>query len=201
MADRTSSAFLNTGVNLWTASADGSNLHQITALTEPSGGFPRGAIWSPGDHALVGAGRIGGINGLWVITLAADGSACHCPPRLLPTSAGSDIDFVGSILTAPPRPNPANPGLFIRQETSAVIVYWSTSFEGYVLESQESSVQGGTWTPINGPYFLAGNYTEYRESRVSLADGKFFRLRFTGDVMILTPPDPEISFQFDLTSN
>jgi hypothetical protein len=196
MADRTSSAFINTGVNLWTAASDGSNLHQITALTEPAGGFPHGAIWTPGGRALVGAGRIDGTNGLWVITLAADGSACHCPPRLLPTSAGSDIDFAGSILVAPAPQIGVPPGLFIRQEPNAVVVYWSTNFEGYTLESQMNLPAIGAWTPITGPYFLSGGYYEYREPRGNLAAGKLFRLRLTG-VMILTPPEPELTFRFN----
>lgn len=196
MADRTSSAFINTGVNLWTAASDGSNLHQITALTEPAGGFPHGAIWTPDGRALVGAGRIDGTNGLWVITLAADGSACHCPPRLLPTSAGSDIDFAGSILVAPAPQIGVPPGLFIRQEPNAVVVYWSTNFEGYTLESQMNLPAIGAWTPITGPYFLSGGYYEYREPRANLAAGKLFRLRLTG-VMILTPPEPELTFRYN----
>lgn len=196
MADRISSAFINTGVNLWTAASDGSNLHQITALTEPTGGFPHGAIWTPDGRALVGAGRIDGTNGLWVITLAADGSACHCPPRLLPTSAGSDIDFAGSILVAPAPQIGVPPGLFIRQEPNAVVVYWSTNFEGYTLESQLNLPPNGPWMPITGPYFLSGGYYEYREPRGNLAAGKFFRLRLTG-IMILMPPEPELTFRYD----
>jgi hypothetical protein len=47
-------------VNLWTAAPDGSNLHQITALAEPTGGFPHGAIWAPGGKALwYWSGRLG----------------------------------------------------------------------------------------------------------------------------------------------
>ncbi|MEO6036080.1 MAG: hypothetical protein ABIQ35_12565, partial [Verrucomicrobiota bacterium] len=70
VADRVSSSFINTGVNLWIATPDGSRIHQITALTEPTGGFPRGAIWTPDGRALVTAGRINGTNGLWVIPLS-----------------------------------------------------------------------------------------------------------------------------------
>ncbi|MEP6662864.1 MAG: hypothetical protein ABJC04_04270, partial [Verrucomicrobiota bacterium] len=196
MADRISSSFINTGVNLWTSSSDGSNLHQITALTEPSGGFPHGAIWTPDGQALVGAGRIAGTNGLWVLTLTADGTTCLGPPRLLPTSIGSDIDFVGSIVVAPPAPVGVLPGLFIRQEANAVVVYWSSDFAGYTLESQLNLSTNGAWTPIGGPYFFTGNYFEYREPKADLAAGKYFRLHYTG-TMILTPPEPEIAFRFE----
>ncbi len=196
MADRVSSAFINTGVNLWTAAADGSNLHQITVLTEPTGGFPHGAIWTPDGRALVGAGRIYGTNGLWIIPLSEDGFTCSGSPRLLLTSAGSEIDFAGSIRVAPPAPIGVMPGLFVRQEPNAVVVYWSTNFAGYTLESQMNLSPLGAWTPITGPYFLAGGYYEYREARANLAAGKFFRLRLTG-VIILTPSEPDLSFRFE----
>ena len=198
MADRTSSAFINTGVNLWTSAADGSNLQQITALTEPSGGFPHGAIWTSDGKALVGAGRIGGTNGLWVITLAADGSACHCPPRLLPISAGSDIDFAGSILTAASSASVsyANLGLFIRLDPGALVVYWSTNYDGFTLESASELPAGLSWSPVTGPYFRAGPYFEYRESRSAAATQKYFRLHYPG-VLILTPPEPEVEFHLE----
>jgi len=193
MADRTSSAFINTGVNLWTAAADGSNLRQITALTEPAGGFPRGAIWKPDGCGLVGAGSIGGTNGLWIIPLATDGGACNCSLLRLPTSPGDLIDFVGSIVVAP-QAVVGVPGLFIRTEPNAVVVYWNTSFEGFVLEYTTNLAPNSTWTQINGPYFLASPYYEYREAKTSLATKKFFRLRYPG-IIFLTPTEPELSFR------
>ncbi|MCC6820722.1 MAG: hypothetical protein IT579_08345 [Verrucomicrobia subdivision 3 bacterium] len=198
MADRVSSVFLNTGVNLWTADADGSNLQQITALTEPNGGFPYGAIWTPDGKALVGAGRIGGTNGLWVINLAADGSSCHCPPRLLPTSTGSDIDFAGSILSAATGPSVsyANLGLFIRLDPAVLTVYWSTNYDGFTLEAATELPAGLSWSSVSGPYFRAGPYFEYRESRTALAARKYFRLHYPG-VLILTPPEPEMAFHLE----
>ena len=198
MVDRTSSPFLNTGVNLWTAAADGSNLQQITSLTEPAGGFPHGAIWTPDGKALLGAGRIGGTNGLWVITLAADGSACHCPPRLIPTSAGSDIDFVGSVLSSAKGASSsyANLGLFIRLDPTVLVVYWSTNYDGFTLESAAELPAGLSWSSVTGPYFRAGPYFEYRESRAALASRKFFRLHYPG-VLVLTPPEPEMAFRLE----
>ena len=177
MADRVSSLFLNTGVNLWTAAADGSSLHQITSLTEPAGGFPHGAIWTPDGRALVAAGRIDGTNGLWVIPLAADGSACHCPPRLLPTSAGGDIDFAGSILVAPEPQIGFAPALLIRREPDAVVVYWPAPAAGYILESRVEDATAGGWTLIPGPYSLSGPFYEHVESDAALVSAKLFRLR------------------------
>ena len=194
MADRTSSAFINTGVNLWTSAADGSNLRQITALTEPDG-FPRGAIWKPNGSGLVGAGTIAGTNGLWIIPVAADGGACHCSPIRLPTSPGADIDFAGSIVL-PPTSAVARPGLFIRTEPNAVVVFWSTSYDGFVLEYTTDLAPDSDWTQISGPYFLAGGYYEYHEARSSLAAKKFFRLRYPG-VFFLTSPEARLSFQIE----
>jgi hypothetical protein len=192
MADRTSSAFINTGVNLWTADATGSNATQVTALTEPDG-FPNGAIWTPDDHGLVGAGSIGGTNGLWMIPLASGGAPCHCPPRLLPTSPGNPIDFAGSIVVTP-QSAVAVPGLFIRTAPNAYIVYWSTSYDGFILEYTTDLAGNTAWTGIDGPYFLSGGYYEYHEPKTALATKKFFRLRYPG-VFYLTPPQAELSVQ------
>ncbi len=194
MADRTSSAFINTGVNLWTAAPDGSNLRQITALSEPTNGFPRGAIWKPQGNGLVGAGTIGGTNGLWVIPLAVGGDVCHCPPIRLPTSAGADIDFAGSIVLAP-QALVATPGLFIRLEPNAAVVYWSTSYDGFILE-YATDLTSKNWTTVNGPYFRAGAYYEYHEARTALAAAKFFRLRYPG-IFFLTPLEAVLNFAFD----
>ncbi|MBC8097266.1 MAG: hypothetical protein H7Y43_15790, partial [Akkermansiaceae bacterium] len=43
-----------------------------------------------------------------------------------------------------------------------------------------------------GPYFLNGNYYEYREARASLQTTKYFRLRYPG-VIVLTPTQPQLS--------
>lgn len=201
MADQSSPMFINTGVNLWTANADGSNLRQITALIAPDG-FPHGAIWTPDGRGIVGAGTIGGVNGLWVVPLESDGGACHCPPRLLPTSAGSAIDFVGSALTAPAPLAGPRPDLFIRTETNVVVVYWSTNFDGYSLEFT-TNLAGNTWSPISGPYYLAAGNYEYREARSALAADKFFRLHYPGvfyltpSAWMLVPAEPTLAFAFD----
>jgi len=198
MADRISSAFINTGLNLWTAAADGSNLKQITALTEPDG-FPRGAVWTSDGKSLVGAGRIGGTNGLWVIPLAADGSTCHCPPRLIPTVSGSEFDFVGSIVAQNTSVSYTNLGLFIRLDPTVLVVYWSTNYDGFTLEAAPAMPAALTWSPVTGPYFRAGPNFEYRESRATLPSRKYFRLHYPG-VLVLTPPEPEMEFHLELNS-
>lgn len=191
MADGDFSTVENRGTNLWIVNADGSNLRQITALVGATNGFPRGAIWKPDASCLVGAGRIGGTNGLWVIPIASNGESCHCPPRLLPTSPGDPIDFAGSIAVAQPALLLPPSGLFIRLEPTAAVVYWSTDFEGFALE-YTTDLANPVWVPITGPYFLNGNYYEYRETRTGLAPAKYFRLRYQG-VVILTPPNPQMS--------
>jgi hypothetical protein len=195
LADRVSSAFINTGVNLWIASADGSNLRQITALTEPDG-FPRGAVWTHDGRALVGAGRIGGTNGLWVLPVNADGSACHCPPRLLPISPGTDVEFAGSVLGRPTSATYANLGLFIRLEPETLVVYWSTNYDGFTLQSAESLPAGFSWSLVTGPYFRAGPYYEHRRPRSELTQRTFYRLAYPG-VLILTPTEPQLGFGFE----
>ncbi|HYG22806.1 MAG TPA: hypothetical protein VEH04_08495 [Verrucomicrobiae bacterium] len=193
IADGEFSTIENRGTNLWIVNGDGSNLRQITALSAPGDGFPRGAIWKPDATCLVGSGRIGGTNGLWVIPLAANGEACHCLPRLLPTSPGDPIDFAGSIVVAQVPQPVANSGLFIRLEPNAAVVYWSTDFEGFTLE-YTTNLHNASWTALTGPYFLNGGYYEYREPRSSLAHTRYFRLRYSG-VMILTPAQPQLSLQ------
>ena len=55
---------------------------------------------------------------------------------------------------------------------------------------------GLSWSTVNGPYFRAGPYFEYRESRAALLSQKHFRLHYPG-VLVLTPPEPEMEFQLE----
>jgi hypothetical protein len=48
------------------------------------------------------------------------------------------------------------------------------------------------WSAIAGPYFEAGSYFEYWESRVDLATAKFFRLHYTGAMVLSQPPPLQI---------
>jgi hypothetical protein len=186
------SPIIDAGHNLWIVDVVNTNVHQITALTG-NDGFPDGAIWKSDGRGLVGAGTIGATNGLWIIPLASDGGVCHCPPILLPTSPGDPIEFAGSIITAQPAAVQV-PGLFIRTEPNAVVVYWSTSYDGFILEFTTDVAPPSTWTQIDGPYFLNGGYYEYHEAKSALATKKFFRLRYPG-IFFLTPTQAELSFE------
>jgi Tol biopolymer transport system component len=192
------SPVLDAGHNLWVVNLGGqTNIYQITALTGTNG-FPNGAVWSPGGNKLVTAGRIGGVNGLWVIPVSSDGSACHCQPQLLPTSPGDPIDFAGSVLTTATGASAsyANLGLFIRLDPALLVVYWSTNYDGFALESATELPAGLSWSSVTGPYFRAGPYFEYREARTALAARKYFRLHSPG-VLVLTPPEPAMALHLE----
>lgn len=187
------------GTNLWIVGADGSELNQISGFNDGTNRFPHGAIWAPDGSTLVGAATIFGTNGLWLIPLTPDLIDCDGPPIRLPTSPGDAIDFAGSVVVAPSAlavPPPPALGLFIRQTPDAVVVYWSTNYTGYTLESSPDLV-AGAWTTIAGPYFQVDSYFEYWETRANLAAAKFFRLHFTGAVVLSQPPPLEISAAAD----
>ena len=169
------------GTNLWVVNGNGTGLNQITSLTDGTTRFPHGAIWSPHGDALVAAGTIYGTNGLWIIPLGPNGECCQGAPILLPTTPGDAIDFAGSVIVAP---STNLLGLFIRLDTNDVVVYWSTNFSGYVLESKPKVGPAGVWTNVPGPYILNGLNFEHHEPRNALAPTKFFRLHYTGAVLV-----------------
>ncbi len=176
---------LDIGHDIYVAGTNGTPLSQITAFQRSGDGFPHGTLWSPGGNALVGAGTIFGTNGLWVIPLTADLTSCDCLdfPTRLPTTAGDPIDFAGTVVVAPPLPQSITRApLAIRMDPDAVVVYWGANFAKYTLESTLDLNPPATWTPIPGPYAMsaAGFYFEHPEPLGSLADAKFFRLRYTG---------------------
>jgi hypothetical protein len=157
---------------------DGTGLSQITGFTDGINRFPHGAVWSPDGEALVGAGTIFGTNGLWLIPLTPDYTECDCPPILLPTSPGDAIDFAGSIVVAPAVPQTVvRPGLFIRLEPDAAVVYWGAMFADFTLESTTDLSPASTWTLINGPYAFDGYFYQHREPLAALQQHQFFRLR------------------------
>jgi hypothetical protein len=172
LVDGNNSFTVDFGKNLWVVKPDGADLQQITGFTDATNGFPHGAVWAPGSDALVGAGRIGGVNGIWVLPLSEDRSACAGVPRRLPTVPGDAIDFVGSVFLPPPPPE-----LFIRRDAAGVILYWRTSVVSLVLEATTALGPGAVWTPITGPYSAVGNFFEVGVPEASLLDAAFYRLR------------------------
>jgi hypothetical protein len=184
--------YLSQGLaDIFTINSDGTGVSQITALSNSVDGFLHGTLWSPDGNALIGAGSIQGTNGLWLIPLTPDNQHCDCPAILLPTSPGDPIDFAGSVIPAPVA-TVFMPGLFIRTDPTSEVVYWSTNYQGFALEYTTNLAPDAVWTNISGPYFLNGNYFEYREALGSLLQTKYFRLRYPA-IIILTPPQPPLA--------
>jgi hypothetical protein len=166
------------GTNLYLVHPDGTDLNRITGFGDGTNRFPHGALWSPAGDALVGAGTIFGTNGIWIIPLALDYTECDGMPWRLPTTPGTPIDFAGSIVVAPAAPQTVvEPGLFIRLDPDAVVVYWSANYADFTLESTTNLSASSTWTPINGPYDFDGYYYQYRLPLAALQQKQFFRLR------------------------
>ncbi len=189
------SPLLDAGRNLWVVKPGvPTSIYQITAFPSSANGFPNGAVWSADGIKLVAAGRIGGVNGLWVIPLTPNRDACAATPVRLPTSAGDAIDFAGGVVAKASSATYLNLGLFIRSDPSAVVVYWTTNYGGFALEAAAEMPAGLSWTPVIGPYFRAGPHFEYRESRATLAARKYFRLRSPG-VLVITPPEPPLGLR------
>jgi WD40-like Beta Propeller Repeat len=160
-----------TGKDLYTMPSDGSAIHQITGFTDATNGFPFGAIWSPNGDALIGAGSIRGVNGLWVLPLDASLTTCVGTPIRLPTTPGDLIDIAGGI-----RVRIAPPNLFIRHDPGEVVVFWDKDARGFVLESTLELQPGVGWISINGPYTINGGFNEVRIPDANLSETAFFRL-------------------------
>jgi len=177
--DGDTSASVDTGKNIYVASSNGVTVNQISGILDPTNGFPHGMIWAPPGNALIGAGSVSGENGLWVVPLTADKSACDCfgGPTRLPTVSGDPIDFAGSVIVAPaPPPSVFRPGLFIRLDGSDVVVYWSTNYTNFTLQAKTTPTPPTNWVAIYGPYTVNGPFFEHREPAATLAIQRFFRL-------------------------
>jgi hypothetical protein len=172
-ADSLINGVLNSGPDLFVVNPDGTGLFQITSLGGANG-FLTGAQWAPDSDALVAAGSIFNNNGLWLIPLTADRSACASAPIRLPTSPGDGIDFAGTVLAAPRLPE-----LFIRREVAegTAVISWRQSRNDFVLEVSTGLGPVATWSPIAGPYTVSGNFHEVRFAESTLADTTYFRLR------------------------
>ena len=61
------------------------------------------------------------------------------------------IDFAGSVLTTTTGTSVsyANLGLFIRLDPAVLVVYWSTNYDGFTLESADGSA--------GGPFVVVGD--------------------------------------------
>jgi hypothetical protein len=161
------------------------NFYYITDLRSVSGytysdGFPHGAVYSPDSQALVGAGTIAGISGLWVVPLTGDGTDCLGMPYLLPTTNGDAIDFVGSVVAAVTPLRVVQPALFLTVQTNVAVIYWSAAYQGFILESTTNLAPPATWTSLPGPYAFDGTFYQYVEPLNNLVTQKFFRLRYIG---------------------
>jgi hypothetical protein len=172
--DNNSASSLDTGTNLWVVSPDGSNLSRICDFTGTTNHFPHGALWSPDSSSLVGAGTIGGTNGLWIIPLNAGRTDCQGAPTLLPTTPGDAIDFAGSIVVA--GPPPTVPLLAAVSHTNTLLIVWTTNLAAYALEYTLSLTPPITWTPVGGPYSIVGINYLYQEAFDTSLRGKIFRL-------------------------
>jgi len=161
-----------TGQNLYTMPSDGSEFHQLTGFIDPTNGFPFGALWSPEGDALVGAGSIRGVNGLWVLPLNETASACVGNPYRLPTTPGDLIDIAGSI-----RVGIAPPKLFIRREPGVAIVFWDARARNFLLEASAVLGPNAVWMPVNGPYPVNAGFHEVVVPNPDQLNDAFFRLR------------------------
>jgi Tol biopolymer transport system component len=165
------------GTNLYVVRPDGTDLNPITGFSDGTNRFPHGALWSPAGDALVGAGTIFGTNGVWIIPLTLDLTECDGMPWRLPTTPGDPIDFAGSVVVAPEPPQTVfGPGLFIRLDPDAVVVYWGAIYADFTLEAATDLPPSSTWTSINGPYDFDGYFYQYREPLTALQQKRFFRL-------------------------
>ena len=161
-----------TGQNLYTMPSDGSEVHQLTGFIDATNGFPFGALWSPQGDALIGAGSIRGVNGLWVLPLNETASACVGNPYRLPTTPGDLIDIAGSI-----RVGIAPPKLFIRREPGMAIVFWDARVRDFILEASVVLRPDAVWLPIAGPYPVNAGFHEVLVPNPDQLDNTFFRLR------------------------
>ena len=136
--------------------ADGTSLNQISGFTDPTNGFPHGALYSPSGDALVAAGTIFGTNGLWIISLSPDGTDCEGMPIRLPTSPGDSIDFAGTIILGQ-----SPPLRFARRDADQVVVFWRTDVGDFTLETSHNLALG-SWTELPKPYPIVSQFFEYR---------------------------------------
>jgi len=74
----------------------------------------------------------------------------------------------------------AQPTLGIRMDPDAAVVYWSTAFPDYVLQTSDGVAPAGQWFTLGGPYALANGSYQVRLPLLNLLHKQFFRLRYNG---------------------
>jgi hypothetical protein len=74
------------------------------------------------------------------------------------------------------------PGLFIRIDGDTLVVYWSTAYRDFTLESTPNLQPPTIWTPIPPPYFLNGYFYEMHRPLSNLAERQFYRLHYSGPI-------------------
>ena len=162
----------STGQNLYTMPSDGSAVYQLSGFTDLTNGFPFGALWSPEGDALIGAGSIRGVNGLWVLPINAGANACVGNPYRLPTTPGALIDIAGSI-----RVRIAPPKLFIRRDPGEAVVFWDARARDFILEASPTLGADAAWSSIPGPYPINAGFHEVHIPNPESLNDTFFRLR------------------------
>ena len=100
------------------------------------------------------------------------------------------LQLTGALVLSQP------PGLLIRQTPDAVVVYWSTNYIGYSLESTLGIARRRV-VSVAGPYYLSGGYFEYWEARANLQTTKLFRLQLTGGLVLSRLPALAIQLQMN----
>jgi len=58
-----------------------------------------------------------------------------------------------------------------------VVVYWSTNYDGYTLESTTDLTPPIVWTPLTATINPADGQFEFSRDLISLKPQEFFRLR------------------------
>jgi len=72
------------------------------------------------------------------------------------------------------------PQLSIRMDADAAVIYWSTNFTGFLLQTTPDMGGGAngsvTWSTLNGPYASADGFYQVRLPQLNLLSKQYFRL-------------------------
>jgi len=132
----TSGSYTYLGYNLYKIRPNGTGLTQLTFLTGSTNAFPYGAAWNSDGTALVGAGTINGVTGLYQI--AGDGSGAISLLSII--QPGDAVAYVGAVLGSPGPPLTA-----WLTPTNTVVVYWVSPSSGFNLQ-QNTNLVASSWS-------------------------------------------------------